>query len=105
VIKQRCTAPENQMATSTTDQEHGSTALVAAHAEIAQLRVAVMTRGVIEQAKGVLMAQTGCTADDAFERLRSASMRDNRKLNEVAARIVASVERVERRPGGARVGR
>jgi hypothetical protein len=94
------------MTMTTPDREHVSADLVAAHQEIAQLRVALMTRGVIDQAKGILMAQTGCTADDAFDMLRSASMRDNRKLHDVAVRIVASVvTRDDRRPGGGRVGR
>ena len=80
--------------------------LLAACEEIAHLRVALMTRGVIDQAKGILMAQTGCTPDDAFDMLRAASMRDNRKLYEVAARLIASVvERGGRRPGGGRAGR
>ena len=43
---------------------------------------------VIEQAKGVLMARSHCTPDEAFEMLRRASMRMNRKLREVAGDIV-----------------
>jgi GAF domain-containing protein len=56
-----------------------------------QLEEAMASRAIIEQAKGVLMAQSGCTADEAFERLRSASQRENVKLRDVAARIVGSV--------------
>jgi AmiR/NasT family two-component response regulator len=92
------------MTTTTPDRAHVSPHLLAAHEEIAQLRVALMTRGVIDQAKGILMAQTGCTADDAFDMLRAASMRDNRKLHDVAVRIVASVVTRARRPGGGRDG-
>ena len=93
------------MSTTTPDQEHVSTDLLAAREEIAQLRVALTTRGVIDQAKGILMAQTGCTADAAFEMLKRASMRDNRKLNEVAARIVDSVvTRGRRQQGDGRAG-
>ena len=44
---------------------------------------------VIEQAKGILMARSHCSPDDAFEMLRRASMRMNRKLRDVAADIVA----------------
>lgn len=89
------------MSTTTPAQQHLSADLVAAQEEIAHLRVALMTRGVIDQAKGILMAQTGCTADDAFDMLRAASMRDNHKLHDVAARIVASVvTRGDRRSGG-----
>ena len=94
------------MSTTTRDhQEHLGADLVAALEQIAHLRVALLTRGVIDQAKGILMAQTGCTADDAFDMLRAASMRDNRKLHDVAVRLVASVvTRGDRRSaGGARV--
>lgn len=55
-----------------------------------QLEAAMASRAVIEQAKGVLMAQTGCGPDEAFERLRSASQRENVKLRDVATRIVGS---------------
>jgi GAF domain-containing protein len=54
------------------------------------LSQAMETRGVIEQAKGMLMAQSPTmTADDAFDVLRKASQRENVKLREIAARIVA----------------
>jgi GAF domain-containing protein len=56
-----------------------------------QLEQAMASRAVIEQAKGVLMAQAGCTADEAFARLRAASQRENVKLRDVAARVVAGV--------------
>jgi len=60
------------------------------------------TRPAIEQAKGILMARHHCDADAAFAMLRSASMRDNRKLSELAACIVASVATVVdgQRPAG-----
>jgi AmiR/NasT family two-component response regulator len=32
---------------------------------------------VIEQAKGILIAQTGCTPEEAFDMLRRASQRSN----------------------------
>lgn len=54
-----------------------------------QLTEAMESRAVIEQAKGMLMAQTrGLTPDQAFAMLRSASQRENVKLREVARRIV-----------------
>ena len=56
-----------------------------------QLEAAMESRAVIEQAKGILMAQRDCSADDAFDMLRRASQRENVKLREVAQRIVASV--------------
>ncbi|MGY1829338.1 ANTAR domain-containing protein [Geodermatophilus sp. SYSU D01180] len=58
-----------------------------------QLRRAMRSRAVIEQAKGVLMGRHGCTADEAFAILASRSQRRDRKLREVAAELVASVQR------------
>lgn len=54
------------------------------------LAVALENRDVIGQAKGILMASTGCSADRAFELLRQQSQHENRKLVEVARAIVAS---------------
>ena len=54
------------------------------------LRLAMDSRAVIEQAKGVLMAQRGLDAEQAFEILRDASQRYNRKLRDIAAGIVAA---------------
>jgi GAF domain-containing protein len=53
-----------------------------------QLQEAMDSRAVIEQAKGVLMAEQGCTAEDAFTLLRAASQRENVKLRDIAQRIV-----------------
>ena len=52
------------------------------------MRVAMDSRAVIEQAKGVLMAQRHVDADQAFEILREASQRYNRKLRDIAQGIV-----------------
>lgn len=59
-----------------------------------QLTEAMKSRAVIEQAKGMLMAQSSdhLTPDGAFDLLRRASQRENVKLREIAVRIV------ERRP-------
>lgn len=55
----------------------------------AHLGEAMRSRAVIEQAKGVLMATTGCDAEAAFELLRTQSQTENRKLREIAAELVA----------------
>lgn len=52
------------------------------------LRDAMASRAVIEQAKGMLMAQQTCSADAAFELLVNASQRENRKLRDVAHGLV-----------------
>jgi hypothetical protein len=58
-----------------------------AHARL-QARLASMP--VIEQAKGIIMAQLGWTDDQAFDALRRASQRDNIKVRDLAAQIVAT---------------
>ncbi len=55
-----------------------------------QLEEALLTRDVIGQAKGILMAREGCDADAAFGRLRSMSQQANRKLREIAVEVVES---------------
>jgi GAF domain-containing protein len=66
-----------------------------AHAQLGDharnMELAMQSRAVIEQAKGVLMAQRHIDADAAFEMLREASQRYNRKLRDIATGIVASV--------------
>lgn len=54
-----------------------------------QLASALESRGVIEQAKGILMSAQGCDADTAFDILRRASQRENRKLRVIAEEVVA----------------
>jgi AmiR/NasT family two-component response regulator len=49
------------------------------------------TMPVIEQAKGVIMAQRGCAPEEAFKLLRQASHLANIKLNALAAQIVEHV--------------
>lgn len=56
------------------------------------LQLALETRGVIERAKGVLIGRQGCSGDEAFDILRRASQRTNRKLRDVAADLVAQAK-------------
>ena len=44
---------------------------------------------MIEQAKGILIRDHQCDAEDAFEMLKHASQHTNRKLRDVAATLVA----------------
>ena len=53
-------------------------------AEFQNLQGAFGRRAIIEQAKGILMAQNGINADAAFALLRSHSQQSGQKLNEVA---------------------
>ncbi|GAA2019494.1 GAF and ANTAR domain-containing protein [Pseudokineococcus marinus] len=64
-------------------------ALAAARERAEQLTAAMASRATIEQAKGVLMARRGCSADEAFALLSSASQASGRKLRDLAAEVVA----------------
>jgi transcriptional regulator with GAF, ATPase, and Fis domain len=70
----------------------GQAAIVAAYYDKADtadhLRRAMESRAEIEQAKGVIMASVGCSAEEAFDLLRQQSQTENRKLREVAAETV-----------------
>jgi transcriptional regulator with GAF, ATPase, and Fis domain len=71
------------------------------HTENANLRVALTSRSVIDQAIGILVAQQHCSLEEAFALLRQASQGRNIKLRDVAAQIVASAQRRSSgRPGG-----
>jgi ANTAR domain-containing protein len=61
-----------------------------AHARL-QARLASMP--VIEQAKGIIMARQGWSEDQAFDALRRASQRENVKVRDLAASIVARAAR------------
>lgn len=53
------------------------------------LTLAMSSRSVIEQAKGVIMASTRCSPDQAFDILRQQSQAENRKLRDIAMDVVA----------------
>lgn len=57
-----------------------------------QLRHAVATREIIGEAKGILMSSQSCTRDQAFDILRRASQRENRKLRDLAEELVLRIE-------------
>jgi AmiR/NasT family two-component response regulator len=61
--------------------------------EVAGLRRAMESRAVIEQAKGIVIAATGCDADGAFRLLAQQSQHENRKLADVARDLVVSKSR------------
>jgi len=70
---------------TTADQYNRATTLAE------QLQRAMESRAVIEQAKGILMAQRHCSADEAFEVLVRLSQETHRKLRELAEALVAQV--------------
>jgi anti-anti-sigma factor len=57
--------------------------------EIEQLRHAIASRPVIDQARGILMATQSCTSEEAWTILREASQLSNTKLRTVAAALIA----------------
>lgn len=68
----------------------------------ARLQARMASMPVIEQAKGIIMAQCGWPEDQAFDALRRASQRENIKLRDLAATIVATATHpvsAEPRPG------
>jgi GAF domain-containing protein len=54
-----------------------------------QLALALESRDVIGQAKGILMAREALSPEQAFDVLRRASQRTNRKLHDVAREVVS----------------
>ncbi|MEH0934550.1 GAF and ANTAR domain-containing protein [Micromonospora psammae] len=77
--------------------DHAAVALANAHlydgvATMAQqMQAAMRSRAVIEQAKGIIMGQRRCTADEAFAILAKVSQNSNRKVREVAESLVRQV--------------
>jgi AmiR/NasT family two-component response regulator len=60
----------------------------AAFEERAQLRHALETRVVIEQAKGILAERLGLSLDDAFAVLRTAARSSRVRIHELARTVV-----------------
>ncbi len=52
------------------------------------LQIAMESRAVIEQAKGIIMGERRCSPDEAFRILSRVSQQSNRKLRDVAAALV-----------------
>ena len=62
--------------------------------EHARLLARLESMPVIEQAKGIIMAQNHCGHEQAFDLLRRASQRSNVPVRELAAQIVAKTAQV-----------
>ncbi|MFF7444598.1 MULTISPECIES: ANTAR domain-containing protein [unclassified Streptomyces] len=57
--------------------------------EVEQLRQAIVSRPVIDQARGILMAAHSCTPEEAWAILRTTSQLSNTKLRSVAEALTA----------------
>jgi GAF domain-containing protein len=88
-------AAETRRAETFAASAAGALALAARQASYAaltdQLRAALASRSVIDQAIGIIMAQERCPAAQAFAILRAASHNRNVKLREIARGIVTSI--------------
>ncbi|GAB2816875.1 GAF and ANTAR domain-containing protein [Lentzea nigeriaca] len=60
---------------------------------LTQLETALHSRAEIDQAKGMLMAVHGCSADEAFAMLVERSQTQNIKLREIVRSMLASVRK------------
>jgi AmiR/NasT family two-component response regulator len=67
------------------------TELAQLRTEVAQLREAMDRRAPIEQAKGALMQQMRCRAEEAFAELVRRSQRSHVKLHDVAVALLAEI--------------
>jgi GAF domain-containing protein len=90
------------------DRDHELARMLAAHAAVAltaalrtydqvsltdNLRNALSSRSVIDQAIGIVMGRERCSADKAFDVLRKVSQQRNTKLRHVAAEVVTAISR------------
>ena len=74
------------------DQQRSEQAAVAATSAVRNLTIALQNSRQIGMAMGVLMSALRITQDEAFEALRIASQRSNRKLRDVAQDVVDTGE-------------
>ncbi|MEU6380375.1 ANTAR domain-containing protein [Streptomyces sp. NPDC046909] len=79
----------------------GSVATQDARVEVVQLRRAMQTRGLIDLARGILMAVFTLSAEEAWSVLVMTSQNTNTKLHRTAQQLVDSI-RGEALPGPAR---
>jgi transcriptional regulator with GAF, ATPase, and Fis domain len=66
---------------------------------VVNLQLALESRAVIEQAKGILVAEHGCDPETAFKELSRMSQRTNRKVRDISADLVAGrIDRGQLKP-------
>ncbi len=84
--------PDTGDAAPSGEQPPPADGVQALRTELAQLRQAMETRPVIDQARGVLMASWRCTPHTAWQVLVDASQRTNTKLREIAVLLTGSTQ-------------
>ena len=95
------------------DSDLALASVFAAHASVAMssarrehtLEQKAESRDVIGRAKGLLMARSGVTDDEAFEMLKKASQRMNIKIRDIATRIAEQRPPEQEAPNGGDAGR
>lgn len=84
-----------QRAQAFTDQAATSLTLLLRQADTVrldhQMREALNTRAVIDQALGILMGARKISSREAFEHLRQASQSSNRRLSDLAAELITTM--------------
>jgi hypothetical protein len=84
-----------QRAQAFTDQAATSLTLLLRQADTVrldeQIREALNTRAIIDQALGILMGARRISARTAFEHLRQASQTSNRRLTDIAAELITTM--------------
>ncbi|MDT7569855.1 MAG: hypothetical protein QOE05_29 [Actinomycetota bacterium] len=60
---------------------------------VEHMRIAAQSRAVIDQARGILMAEHHCGPEEAFDILRRKSQHSNRKIRDLANEIVEQAAR------------
>jgi AmiR/NasT family two-component response regulator len=63
-----------------------------------QLRDALASRVIIEQAKGAVAVRCGVTPDAAFEMMRALARSQRRKMQEFCAEVIENEGRLDGRP-------
>jgi len=79
-LSSRLASTRTQPWAHTTDLPHQT--------EYARLLARLETMPIIEQAKGIIMAQSRCSEAEAFDLLRRASQRSNVPVRDLAAQII-----------------
>lgn len=60
--------------------------------ELERVKSSLEDRKIIDKAKGKIMEQTGCSEDDAYQRLRKSAMSSNQRLVDVARQLIQSLD-------------
>ena len=59
--------------------------------ELASTRAALEERKLIDKAKLFLMRSQGLSEDEAYQRLRTTAMRENKRIGQIAEAVVTSM--------------